>query len=160
MKNYQTLLILGFSSCAVYAAEPEREQVIQAPKRATVRSAQKRRDTPFPFGACDVYEGPSFSYEQMMAKTLHVTPLTDRSTESVGNRETSTFELKSPAKDFAYLDLLTGKPVSAPYTTVTYMRTPSSSIEGEAVRVPDTTPQEALIILLPTDVVAKADLII
>lgn len=159
MKNYQRLLILGFSSCAVYAVEPEREQMIQSPKRATVRSSQKRRDTPLPFGACDVDEGAPFSYQQM-AKTFHVTPLTDRSTESVGNRDTSAFELKSPAKDFVYSDILTGKSVSAPYTTVTYMRTPSSSIEEEAVKVPDTTPQEALIVLLPTDVVAKADLII
>ncbi len=157
MKNVHRLLILTISSCAVYAAEPDREQVIQFPKRASLRSAQKRRDTPFPFGACDVYEGSVMSYDRM-AKTFIMSPSTERLTESVGNRATSTAEVKSPLKDFVYLDILTGNSVSAPYTTVTYLRTPSSSLEEAAVKAPDTTPQEALIVLMPKDVVTKEDL--
>jgi hypothetical protein len=151
--------LLGASSLAVYASEPERESFVEGPKRARKISTAKRRDTPAPFGSCDFDDSAFYSFEHMSHKKF------DRFTTPASlNRETETassYDLLSPAKEdpsykrvLSYEDLRTGNTMLVPF-----FRTPSQgseeSVSDTVVAVithalitsgseaPPTTPSEA-----------------
>lgn len=174
MKTITKVLLLTLSTAAVQAGDPNHQQFIESPPRprlsrnkavredigrimhesaneSSVRPLTahakplKRRDTPFPMGACQEDEESTFHFQSEFRKNFYRVHSVERLTSST-NRETKTAEAETPlsAKIFVLTDPFSGESIP-----VMFVRTPSAgSVDSEAVTPRPLTDSRAMELLI------------